>query len=309
MPAFKQQYLPYINSQPFKMNTFKNIATFLFLFGFITANAQLKYGFKTGLNFAKITGPSELNDAGASLESWKNVVGFHIGIAFAYKFTDNFGLRGEMLYSKRGGEYTYNGQSYRIFNYTGGTSYATGNSKYLINISNSYIDVPVMAFARAGDFEFSAGGYLGMMVSSSGEGSLLFSNAKTDNNIAIDDTEFFLNYNYRKDKIGEGVGDETLVLRVDNRNLEIPKTFGAYYDYPADKGNLFNSLDYGLIGGVSYYLTHSLYMGVRLQYGLADVTNNNADLQKARTGDNKSLVYRTDKDKNFAIQASVGFSF
>lgn len=292
-----------------KMNTSRNFAVLLFLLFFVSANAQIRYGFKTGLNFAKVKGPSELDAAGLSLESWKNVVGFHIGISFTNKFTDNFGVRGEVLYSKRGGEYKYEGPSYRFFDYTGGTSYATGKSKYLINISNAYIDIPVMAFARAGDFEFSAGGYVGFMVQSAGEGSLLFSEGITESNLAIEDTEFFLNYNYRKDDPGEASGDETHIVRVDNRNLELPKSLGAYYDYPEDKGKYFNNLDYGVIGGVSYFLSSSLYASVRLQYGLADITNNKADLQKSSTGANKSLVFRDDKDQNFVIQASVGFSF
>ena len=291
------------------MNTIKSVATLLFLFIFCSMQAQMRYGFKTGLNFAKMTGTSELDANGASLESWKNVVGFHIGISLSYKFSDNFGVRAEGLYSKRGGQYKYEGPSYRIFEYTGGNSYATGTSKYLININNSYIDIPVMAFARAGDFEFSAGGYVGFMVQSGGEGSLLFSDGKTESNLKIEDTEFFLNHNYRKDDPGEGVGDEIFVVRVDNRNLELPKNLGAYYDYPEDKGRLYNSLDYGVVGGLAYYLSSSLYFGVRLQYGLADITNNKADLQKSSTGDNKALIYREDEDKNFMIQASVGFSF
>jgi Outer membrane protein beta-barrel domain len=291
------------------MNTIKSVATVSLLLFFISLQAQVRYGFKTGLNFAKITGPSELDAAGVSLESWKNVIGFHIGATFSHKFTDKFGLRGEFLYSKMGGEYTFDGPSYRTFNYTGGSSYATGHSKYLINISNAYLDIPVMAFARAGDFEFSAGGYVGLMVQSSGEGSLFFSGGKTDVNIPIQDTEFFLSYNYKKDDPGGALSEETQIVRVDNRNLELPKTLGAYYDYPEDKGQFFNNLDYGVIGGISYFLTSSLYASVRLQYGLADITNNKADLQKSATGENRALVFRGDTDKNFVIQASVGFSF
>lgn len=292
------------------MNTLKNIATVVFLLFFVSLQAQIRYGFKTGLNFAKMTGPSELDAAGASLESWKNVVGFHIGVSFSNKFTDNFGVRGELIYSKVGGEYKFEGQSYRIFNYSNGSSYATGKSKYQVNISNAYLNIPIMAFARTGSFEFSAGGYVGFLVQSSGEGSLLFSDGITETtNQTIATTEFFLNHNYRKDDPGGASGDETQIVRVDNRNLELPKTLGAYYDYPEDKGQLYNSLDYGLVGGVSYYLTNSLFVGVRLQYGLADITNNKADLQKSSTGANKALVFRDDKDKNFAIQASVGFSF
>ena len=104
-------------------------------------------------------------------------------------------------------------------------------------------------------------------------------------------------------------GTETQIVRVDNRNLELPKTIGAYFDYPDDKGNVFNSLDYGLIGGVSFYMSSALYLSARIQYGLADITNNNADIAKARTGDAKSLILQNDRDQNFVIQASVGFSF
>jgi Outer membrane protein beta-barrel domain len=293
-----------------KMNTLKNTATIFFLLFFVSANAQIKYGFKTGLNFAHISGPSELNAAGTALESWKNVIGFHIGVSFSHKFTDHFGLRGEALYSKMGGQYKFEGPSYRIFNYTNGSSYATGQSKYLIDVSNAYIDIPVMAFFRTGAFEFSAGGYLGFMVQSTGEGAIQFNDGITENSsVTIEDTEFILDYNYRKDEPGGFVGDEKQIVRVDNRNLELPKTIGAYYDYPEDKGRLYNSLDYGLTAGFSYFLSSSLYAGVRLQYGLADVTNKNADLQKSSTGPNKALLYRDDKDKNFVIQASVGFSF
>lgn len=290
------------------MNTLRYIASIFLLLFVFSLQAQIKYGFKTGLNFAKINGPSELDNSGLSLESWKNVVGFHIGVSFSNKFTDNFGVRGEFLYSKKGGEYKYDGQSYRIFNYTGGSSFTTGKSKYLINISSAYLDIPVLAFYRAGDFEFSGGGYVGFMVQSSGEGSLLYYDANFENN-PIEDKEYFLNYNYRKDDVGGFVGDEKLIVKVGNQNLEVPKTLGAYYDYPEDKGSYFNALDYGLIGGVSYFLSSSLYASVRLQYGLADVTNNNSDIQKNSTASDKSLIYRSDKDTNFVIQASVGFSF
>lgn len=287
----------------------KKIAFLLFLFTCTVGQAQIRYGFKTGLNFAKVTGPSEEDAAGAQLESWKNVIGFHIGVSFSNKFTDNFGVRGELLYSKRGGEYKFEGPGYRFFNYDGGSSFATGRTTYQVNINNSYIDLPVMAFYKAGDFEFSGGLYAGLMVQSAGEGSILFADGLTEASNSVDDTEFFLTYNYRKDKPGESVGDEKLLLRVDGRNLELPKTLGAYYDYPEDKGNLFNNVDFGVVGGISYFLTSALYVGARLQYGLSDVTNNEADLQKSAVGDNKTLIFRDDKDKNFAIQASVGFSF
>lgn len=270
---------------------------------------QMNYGFKTGLNFAHINGPSETSDAGAELESWKNVTGFHIGMAVGYSFTDNYGVRGELLFSKKGGKYTFDGPSYRIFQDDGGNIYATGNSKFLINLSNSYIDLPVMAYGRWGDFEISGGAYLGLMIGSFGSGSLTFENGTTiPVGDQLDKVQFNLDYNYRKDNPGEHGADVT-AFNIDNRLIDLPRTLNAYYDYPEDRGRLYNTLDYGLIGGAAYYFSRTLYLGVRLQYGLADVTNNDADLAKARTGEGRALLFRDDKDRNFAVQASVGFSF
>ncbi len=266
-------------------------------------NAQLHYGFKTGLNFAHFNGPSETDNTGKSLETWKNVTGFHIGASFSFPITDNFGLRGELLYSKRGSKYTYDGQSYRVFTLPNSTTTSTGTARYLISINNSYLDLPILAYGRFGDFEISGGGYAGLLLQSVGDGSLTYRDA------ANNDLQFNLRYNYRKDVAGGSEDDGSkLVAVADGRQIELPKTIGAYYDYPEDHGNLYKSLDYGLMGGLAYYFSSSLYFGARLQYGLADITKNSADLAHAGTNGNK-LIYRDDKDRNFSIQVSVGFGF
>lgn len=274
------------------------------------AQAQLRYGFKTGLNFAHIEGPSELSAAGANLESWKSLTGFHIGLVLGYSINDYFGLRGELLYTKRGAKYTFEGESYRIFRFEGGSIASTGNSRYLINVNNAYLDLPVLAYGRWKDFELSAGAYVGLMVQSIGDGSLTYTGGRTTSlQNSISDLEFNLDCNYRKDEPGGGESGQTVTVKVDAKTLEMPKTLGAYYDYPEDKGNMFNSIDYGMVAGLSYYMSRSLFLGLRLQYGLADITNNSADLAKARTEANGNLIYRNDKDRNMVIQASVGFSF
>ena len=272
-------------------------------------SAQVRYGFKTGLNFAHISGPSELDDAGNSLESWKSITGFHIGLALSYPITDYLGVRAELLYSKKGGKYTFNGPSYRIFRYSGGSTYSTGNSRYLINVNNAYLDLPLMVYGRWKDLELSAGGYVSLLVQSVGDGSITYSGGRTELQNGIDTLEFNLDYNFRKDAPGGGDNGSTVVAKVDGKTLSLPKTLGAYYDYPEDKGSLFNAVDYGIVVGLNYYLSRSLFAGIRLQYGLSDVTSNKADLAKARTAADHSLLYRGDKDRNMLIQASVGFSF
>lgn len=306
----------------YKFNVIKSLALLFLLSAATTGlHAQIKYGFKTGLNFARFSGPSEIDASGNALETWKNATGFHIGMTFSHPFTDNFGVRGEFLYSKRGAKYTFEGPSYRIFQSANGSVLTLGTSRYLINISNSYIDIPVMFYGKFHGLEISAGAYAGVLVASSGEGSLRYS-GKTTGLIKTDvyekstnnkELSFNLNYNYRKDDPGEGTSSSNtetpLYVQVGSVTSETPKTLGAYYDYPAGSSRLFNSLDFGLVGGISYYVSHALYLGVRIQYGLADITNNKGDLSKGSVGSNGELIYRNDKDQNFMIQGSVGFSF
>ncbi len=285
------------------------MVAFFTLFSTASLQAQLHYGFKTGLNFARMSGPSETDAAGAGLESWKSITGFHIGFSLGYRINDYLGLRGDLLYTKRGAKYTFEGDSYRIFRYDGGSTLSRGNSRYLINVNNAYLDLPVVAYGRWKDFEISAGGYVGLMVQSVGEGSLSYTGGKTvplQNSIA--DLEFNLDHNYRKDAPGRGESGATVIAQVDAKTLELPQTLGAYFDYPEDKGQLYNNLDYGLVAGLAYYMSRSLFIGVRLQYGLADLTNNDADLAKGAT-DNGALLFRSDHDRSVVIQASVGFTF
>ena len=299
----------------------KYTLTLLFATLLFSLNAQIRYGFKTGLNFANISGPSETDANGKELETWSNVTGFHIGATFAYGFTDNYSVRTEVLYSKRGAKYIYDGASYRVFPFETSPALTYGNSRYLVNINNSHIDIPLSFVGRWGDFEISAGGYVGFLIGSVGDGSLIYNNATTyplgnpvtNAENGNRDLVFNINHNYRKDEPRGAEDGQVVVVKVDSRNFEMPKTLGAYYDYPEDKGNLYNALDYGLVGGISYYLSSSLYISARLQYGLADITNNDADLSKSEIDASlplkDALIYRNDTDKNIVIQASVGFSF
>ncbi|MBL7795795.1 MAG: PorT family protein [Saprospiraceae bacterium] len=298
-------------------NFFKNYSsTFRSLFSaaFVllvssAAWGQMKYGFKAGLNFNSIDGPLEVSAAGANLENWGSLTSFHIGISVDYQFPGTaFGIRGEVLYNKKGSKYTYEGESFRTFRFDDGTTtLTTGNSKYLVNVTNAYIDFPVMAHGRWKDLEFSAGAYAGLRVQSIGEGSLSYTGGRTvPLSVAVSDLEFNLDYDYGSDKPGEGSGD-LKVAQIGGKPLELPSTLGAYFDYPSDRGSLYKSLDYGLIAGLSYYI-NSLYIGFRMQYGLADISNEDADIAKAVT-DNGSPVYRNDTDRNMVYQLSVGFTF
>lgn len=275
-------------------------------------HAQWRTGFKTGLNFSTVSGPKFVDPTtGETLESWKNATNFHIGMTFAHKFTDAFGLRAEVLYSKKGGKYEFKGSSYKIFNTSKGSVFTSGKTDLALQLTNTYIDIPVLAFYRVGSFEFSAGLAAGLLVQSTGNGSLKYS-GMTEGGTSTGNLEFNLNYNYRRDALGgytDGTGTPVAVP-LGSQTASVPKTLGAYYDQiSGEKNILYKTLDFSALAGVSYYLSRGLYLGLRFQYGLSDITNNKGDVSLGKWSVDKKPVLSSDKDHNILTQLSVGFSF
>jgi hypothetical protein len=55
-------------------------------------------------------------------------------------------------------------------------------------------------------------------------------------------------------------------------------------------------------------MNQSLFIGGRLQYGLADLTRTNADVSISQKNTDGTAVLRADKDHNYTFQVYVGFS-
>jgi Outer membrane protein beta-barrel domain len=275
-----------------------------------TLSAQIKGGVRIGLNLSDARGPLEMDAAGVNLESRDQYVGFHIGPSFSYSFTDNFGIRADLMYSRRGYKYKYTGPERRSYTYNNSSTVrnANGNVQYALTVNNTYFDVPLVGYARLGRFEFSGGIYASLLFQSVGEGSASFN---WGNAYSPTTTDFILNYNYRRDDPGESPDPTTTTaIRVGSEEFTVPTSLGAYYNQPDAQGNLFKGVDYGVIGGLAFYVRSSLYFGARLQYGLADLTRTEADFgisnSDATTG---ALQQRDDNDRTFNLQLSVGFSF
>lgn len=275
------------------------------------AQAQLTPGVRIGLNISQLRGPSELSATGTELESVSNLTGFLIGPSFSYPFTDNFGVRGEVLYSKKGTKYNFSGDVTRSFTQDGDQTVVntSGKQTTVLQITHNNLDLPVSLYARWGKLEVSGGLYASLFLTKVADGEQIYewenqdgSNGKITN---------ILLYNYRRDNFGEGDDAQTEIAYFNNsqtRKATIPKSLGAYYDYTQDLGSLFKSLDYGATVGASFYVSRSLFVGARLQYGLADLTNNGADQSKYERNDKGVLTLRNDKDYNYNIQVFAGFS-
>ena len=137
------------------------------LFIFVgSSQAQIKYGFKAGLNFATLNAQEELDAEGNSLESFSYYTGFHIGMTMDYRVVDRFGFRGELQFSQRGYDYQYEGDSYFIYNrFTDNEVVVKGKRNMSLLPRNSYIDLPIMTYLKPTEkLEFTLGFSVGMLV-------------------------------------------------------------------------------------------------------------------------------------------------
>ncbi|MEM9991208.1 MAG: outer membrane beta-barrel protein [Bacteroidota bacterium] len=258
------------------------------------------FGFKAGLNFSQFTkGELEAGEANS------NVSGFHIGILMNTAFTDNFGLRSELLYAQRGNSYTYEGDSYFIFSPSDLRISTRGTRNVALTVSNKYIQLPIMGYAKFGRIEFMGGVYGSLRIGSLGDGTMTYQSDALGNEAR----EFILAYSYGRDEAG-GFDDTVETVFINGNRVEIPSELGAYYEYAnTPTQHLYKALDFGVVGGAAFYLGKALFIQVRAEYGLADVTNDDTDISIAQLSDNNNLLKRMDDDRNFTIHTAVGFRF
>lgn len=261
-------------------------------------------GFKAGLNFSTLAGDTELGVDDKELETFETTTGFHVAATFAYAFTDLVGVKADFMYSQRGVKRRFEGPSYFYF-------YAPTGEEFLYNSQltwqqtavNSYIDIPVMAYYRIGSLEVAGGATAGFLVSSRGTGSAIHKNTIFD----TDEVVFSYENNYFQDEAGLGSVVVNGTTPVSPNGPVLPSVIGAYYNNDSDKP-LFNRFDLGLVAELNYFLNNGLFVGLRYQYGLSDVTNSDSD-QQLYLATGEEVVKRDDKDYNRSIQASVGFRF
>ncbi len=273
-----------------------------------TAQAQeISGGFKAGLNFSSFNGPSETDGNGNELESVKLNSGFHISGMLNYSITDLFGIRAEIMYSQKGTDYSFNGQSFWIFYPETDTEVLNkgGNRNLKLSVSNAYIDLPVMVYGRLGRLEASAGVNVGILVSARAQGEVTYDGT----NIAP--FTIALDYRFATDEAQKFVtGEDTQqVTTISGVPVRAPQTAGAYYGVFGRDKRLYNIFDVGLNAGLSFYLNKGLFLGFRLNYGLLDTTNDDQDFSNASLGPQDNFISLDDKDTNMSLQASIGFSF
>lgn len=281
----------------------------LFLLPFSIIAQDWSGGIRAGLNYSRIDGPSELDLSGNSLERNTFSSGFHIGGMISRKLNSAVGLRGEILYTQRGTDYQYQGDSYfRFFTEGGAVASSRGTRFTTLRITNTYLDLPLSVFLRLGRIELSAGGYGSFMLSSRGVGELNY-NGKSTVGQTIEPIIVPLKYDYFKDQFQQTGVTNAKFITVDNRKVVVPATLGAYYDARDTGVPLFNRVDAGLHAGLGIFMSQVLYLGARIQQGLFDLTRAEQELSLHSLDAAGKIMPRSDKDQNLSIQLSIGFSF
>ena len=290
----------------------KNLfTTLLVLISFSLVAQEIGFGFKAGLNFNTIKGDSEMAN-GAELEDFTSNTGFHVGATFTWKATDLMGVRAELLYNQKGGRQSFEGPSYFTLTTTNGNTVATsGTRKQSLNLTTSYIDIPVVGYFRPVEqLQLYAGASVGFLVSASVFGEMNYTNGTTSTGAIVQDFVYEIDGNYLSDKPGEAFFDNPAktVTIGNNSTAEIPGSAGVYYEYPKDLGNLYKAIDLGLVAGVSIFLNGSLYVSGRVNYGLSDITKQAVDVSLVSKSGTEFNTLDHD-DRNFSIQTPIGFAF
>jgi len=285
-------------------------AAFYFISGsMISQNDNIGFGFRAGASIAKLDGPSELGPNGEELEEYTMARGFHIGASVSYKFTDLVGMKAEFVYSQRGTEYTYDGPSYYVLGR--GTIRSTtiyGDRQQTLDLSNVFLDIPVLAYYKIGKLELCGGVNTGILLASTAVGSTNFEGISSLGN-PIAPFQVGLNHNYKKDKAGEA-SSETFDVSIDGSfPYAVPETVMAYYEFETKEENQYKTIDFGLVVGAAFYINEGLYLSARYTHGLSDADVNNYDVSLQSLNTDGSFKYRDDDNKSRSWQFSVGFSF
>ncbi len=297
--------------RPQNSNSLKNfIFLVCFLVGAAGVQAQHKIGVRAGFNFSTISGPLE------EKEDFGVKSGFHFGINYTYMVNDKLGLRGEILYTQRGSKQS-------LIDTTDGVYYVVqtisplarfvdfGKTEYTLEITNSYISVPLtVQYQINRKFEVFGGMSVDFLIGPVGRGKTKFVSLNRPDEIFFEQNH---DHRYNSDEVGEynTLDRRGLSILLNGESASMAKTVGAYYSFfPSQKtANRFKALDAHLILGFNYFLNTGFYIGARAEYGLADITNNEVDYSLRELDDSFNYIFRDDKDRSISLNLSFGFRF
>jgi hypothetical protein len=259
-------------------------------------------GVRAGLNYSTFSGPLEKG------ESFGLANGIHFGINYGYKFTNKFMIRAELQYNQVGTKQKFKGDSYYLIYTSKKTVFEKGERILDLEISNSYINVPITAVYQVNrKFELFGGISPGFLINPTGRGTVKFTSKAHPTEIIFKQA---LDYRYYQDEAKAIAGNSGSLKIIENGEIvSLPKSIGAYYQTDAKNGSQFNWLNLSVVGGVNFFINKGFFIGGRVERGLLDVSNDRMDFSITELKEDLNFNKRTDKDLQLSYQVSLGFKF
>jgi hypothetical protein len=268
-----------------------------------------EYGFKIGTNWTSFKGEKEMDINRKPLEFYVPKLGFHLGFTSDYAFTDNIGMRVEMLYAQKSVLMRYAGEATKFF-YTQNTKrriIAKGQLTSKLNVTNTYFELPLSIYFKTdGRIDFSLGASFAFLATSKGVGEMTFE-GNTEGGYPIPQFASQLNYKFTTDTDSTVVLSDRAINVEENGIIQLPESMGAYYENRSSEQSFFKTIDIGLIGELKYWLTDNLGLGGRVTYSLRDITNNQADFLRYNIDSEKNLIRTLNDDRFLSLQVSLLF--
>jgi hypothetical protein len=290
-----------------------------------------KFGLRAGASLTSMYGPKELGTD----EIYKTTVRLAAGGTVMLPLHERFGVIAEVVFVQKGAFHalTTNNSFLKMPAY--GTEQAfiygynrTGNTytkrtdinfrrRASLNTINAYVEIPVMFYYELMDdrLQLDLGVGIGFLVDSKGLGTIKFGDAEILEAANPDASQFIemdLDYKMLRDDIGELSASTAKTAKIDGTTRYYPRSPAAYYftDVEDKEGqNRFQTIDFTLQTGVSYYFTPGLRVGARFGYSLLDVTTDKYDYSTSDLTEEGEYIERQDRDGNIGVQIFVGLQF
>jgi len=165
---------------------------------------------------------------------------------------------------------------------SGGPAIANYAVNQEANSVHNYVNIPVLFFVGGDRLSFYVGPNVGILLSGT--------------------SDFTRTTNI--ESLGQTI--DTNLEGVDWLDYE---SFKAIFSQaPAEDGEFLNNLDVGINLGAMLNITESLFLDLRINQGLMDVSNNAYD-NSIYPNQTFTFDSREDTDRNFSIQLSAGYQF
>jgi hypothetical protein len=275
----------------------------------VTHAQDFSGGFKAGYNINYLEGSTIVDADGNEVESLKNGNGFHVGAILNYRLSEFYGLRSHVLFTQRGGSIQFDAEeSYLILRNPAGDDpkreIATGRKQVSLNLSNSYIEIPLMVYGKYKNFELVVGPSLGLLISSTASGSIDFDGEWRREPIEL---RSVIDHQYYKDDAREG--EDPILINTGLEQVQYPATHLAYFEHDEKDGPLYKVLNFGFNAEFNFFFNKGLFVGVGYYHGFNDVTNQEMDADWLDLDEDDALILRDDDDTLSSLRFSVGFRF